>query len=230
MMTNEITRAVDELTGIEQGIATAVAVGASAGSGTGYLLSAALLQGRHRLPELAVTVSEGTREVLLRQLRTGKLDLVVGAAGDNALPPDLDGMPLYIDAPFIVCGTRHALATKRAAWTDMVVEPWVLPPQNTRVRAALEALFRRVGATRPRVLAETLSLDLILELLVGGTALAVLPQHLGRRLVTAGQVRKLDVDTPGLVMPVSVFTPIGVPVSRAVDTFKQCLIEAAAKR
>src|SRR6476661_4149167 len=40
LMTNEITRAVDELTGIEQGIAAAVAVGATFGSGTGYLLAA----------------------------------------------------------------------------------------------------------------------------------------------------------------------------------------------
>ena len=58
MMTNEIARAVDELTGLEQGIAATVAVGATAGSGTGYLLNAAILQGCQRLPELTVSVSE----------------------------------------------------------------------------------------------------------------------------------------------------------------------------
>ncbi|MDM0001883.1 LysR substrate-binding domain-containing protein [Variovorax sp. J22P240] len=204
-MTNEIVRAVDELTGIEQGIAAAVAVGATAGAGTGYLLNAAILQGRERLPELTVTVSEGTREHLLRQLRTGRLDLVVGAAGDAVVPADLDCTPLYIDAPVIVCGTRHPLAAKRKpAWHGMVAEAGVLPPRATRVRAAIEALFRRNGSAPPRVLAETLSLDLILELLAHGAALAVLPQHLARRLAMAGQVRTLDVDTPGLVMPVSV--------------------------
>jgi len=62
MMTNEIARAVDELTGLEQGIAATVAVGATAGSGTGYLLNAAILQGCQRLPELTVSVSEGARE------------------------------------------------------------------------------------------------------------------------------------------------------------------------
>ena len=93
----------------------------------------------------------------------------------------------------------------------MVAEAWVLPPRTTRVRAAVEALFRRAGTARPRVLAETLSLDLILELLAHGAALAVLPQHLARRLAMAGQVRTLEVDTPGLVMPVSVFTLAGAP-------------------
>ena len=230
LMTNEITRAVDELTGIEQGIAAAVAIGATLGAGTGYLLSTAILQGCKQLPELVVTVTEGTRESLLRQLRTGRLDLVVGAAGDGVVPPDLDGMPLYIDAPTIVCGTRHAMAAKRPRWTDMLSEAWVLPPRDTRVRAALEALFRRAGSTRPKVLAETLSLDLILDLLTQGSALAVLPQHLSRRLATAGQVRMLDVDTPGLVMPVSVFSPAGAPASIAVETFKHCLIAAAALR
>ena len=230
LMINEITRAVDELTGIEQGIAAAVAVGATFGAGTGSLLSAAILQGRQRLPELVVTVTEGTRESLLRQLRTGRLDLVIGAAGDSVVSSDLDCMPLYIDAPSIVCGTRHAMAPKRPRWADMLSEAWVLPPRDTRVRAALEGLFRRTGSKRPRVLAETLSLDLILDLLTHGSALAVLPQHLSRRLAMAGQVRMLDVDTPGLVMPVSVFTPAGAPASTAVDTFKQCLIAAAASR
>ncbi|RZL95335.1 MAG: LysR family transcriptional regulator [Variovorax sp.] len=230
LMSNEIVRAVDELTGIEQGIAATVAVGATAGAGTGYLLNAAILQGRERLPELTVTVSEGTREHLLRQLRTGRLDLVVGAAGDT-LPADLDGTPLYIDAPAIVCGTRHPLAARRKpAWVDMMAEAWVLPPRTTRVRAAIEALFRRSGSAAPRVLAETLSLDLILELLAHGAALAVLPQHLARRLAMAGQVRALDVETPGLVMPVSVFTLASAAASTAIGTFKSCLVEAAALR
>lgn len=229
-MTNEIARAVDELTGIERGITAAVSVGATIGAGTGSLLGAATLQTRQRLPELAVTVAEGSRELLLRQLRTARLDLVVGAVGD-ATPPDLDCTPLYIDAPAIVCGTRHALATKRKpGWPGMLGEPWVLPPRTTRVRAAMEALFRQAGAARPRVLAETLSLDLILELLAQGGALAVLPQHLARRLAMAGQVRILEVETPGLVMAISVFSLAGAPASTAVDTFRGCLIEAAALR
>jgi len=129
------------------------------------------------------------------------------------------------------CGTRHALATrKKPDWDAMVAQAWVLPPRMTRVRTAVEALFRRAGAVRPRVLAETLSLDLILELLAHGAALAVLPQQLARRLAVAGQARILDVDTPGLVMPVSVFTLAGAPMSTTVDTFKDCLIEAAALR
>ncbi|HSW17081.1 MAG TPA: LysR substrate-binding domain-containing protein, partial [Ramlibacter sp.] len=84
------------------------------------------------------------------------------------------------------------------------------------------------GSARPRVLAETLSLDLILELLVQGAALTVLPQQLAGRLALAGEVRKLNVDTPGLMMPVSVLTQAGAPTSTAVGTFKECLIEAAA--
>jgi DNA-binding transcriptional LysR family regulator len=112
----------------------------------------------------------------------------------------------------------------------MVIEPWVLPPRSTRVRAAVEALFRRAGGMRPRVLAETLSLDLILELVANGAALAVLPQHLARRLAMAGQIRILDVETPGLVMPVSVFSRVGAAASQAIDTFRTCLVEAAALR
>jgi DNA-binding transcriptional LysR family regulator len=183
------------------------------------------------LPALTVTVSEGLREHQLRQLRTGRLDMVVGAALDGTVPDDLDCMPLYIDALAVVCGMRHTLAAKRKLdWAVMVDQDWVLPPRTTRVRAAIEALFRRHGPARPRVLAETLSLDLILELLAQGHVLAVLPQHLARRLAVAGQVRALDIDTPGLVMPVSVFTLTGAVPAVAADTFRTCLIDAATLR
>ena len=80
------------------------------------------------------------------------------------------------------------------------------------------------------MVAETLSLDLILELLAQGRALAVLPQHLARRLAMAGQVRMLEVETPGLVMPIALFTLPNVPALPAVDTLRDCLIEAAALR
>jgi DNA-binding transcriptional LysR family regulator len=228
LMTDEIARAVDELTGIEQGISATVAVGVTSGSGTGYLLNAAIVRCRQRLPELTATVSDGLREPLLRQLRTGRLDIVVGAGLDTAAPSDLDCVPLYNDALAIVCGTRHAFASRRRPeWARMASQAWVLPPRTTRARAGIEALFRRAGPARPIVLAETLALDLILEMLVEGTALAVLPQHLARRLAAAGQVRTLDVDTPGLVMPVSVFTLAGAPRSTALDTFRNCLFDAA---
>jgi len=156
---------------------------------------------------------------------------MVGAALDSTVPDDLDCTPLYIDALAIVCGMRHALAAKRKPdWAALVDEAWVLPPRSTRVRAAIEALFRRSGAAHPRVLAETLSLDLILELLAQGGALAVLPQHLARRLAVAGQVRALEVDTPGLVMPVAAFALAGAPLSTAADSFRNYLVEAAALR
>ena len=54
--------------------------------------------------------------------------------------------------------------------------------------------------------------------------------HLAHRLAVAGQVRILDVDTPGLVMPVSVFARRDSPSSTAVDTFRNCLVDAAALR
>jgi len=230
-MANELSRAVDELTGIEQGIAASVSVGATIGTGTGYLLNAAILQCRERLPELTVTVAEGTRELVLRQLRTGRLDLVIGAVGDAVAPAELDSTALYIDSLAIVCGTRHPLATRRKlALAEVLSQDWVLPPRSARVRASFEALFCSTGAARPRVLAETDSLDLIMELLAQGAVLALLPQHLARRLGLAGQVRTLDVDTPGLVMPVSVYTRAGTAASKAVQTFRSCLVEAAALR
>lgn len=229
MMTNELGRAVDELTGIEEAMASAVTVGAMSGAGTGYVLHAAILQAHRRLPHLTVTVTEGTRDLLLRQLRTGKLDLVLGAVGEAVPPADLDCTPLYIDSLAIACGTRDPLATKpRLALADIVSKAWVLPPRTTRVRAALEALWRD-QPQRPHVLAETVSLDLTLELLTQGTALALLPQHLARRLAVAGQVRILDIDTPGLVMPVSMLSQAGTRPSTAVETLKSSLVEAAAR-
>lgn len=225
---NEIARAGDELSGIERGITAAVVVGVMPG-GSGDVLPAAIVHARQRASGLVVTVNEGPMELLLRQLRAGKLDLVLGALADRSVPADLERTTLYNEPLVVVSGLAHPLARARhPAWPALVVEPWLLPARGARLRDAIEAWWRHAGLAVPNVIAETVSLDLILDLLGRTSALALLPQRQARRLASGRQLKVLDAESAGIVLPICVLSLRDAPASSAVAAFKASLLDAAA--
>lgn len=229
IVVNELARAGDELSGLERGIAAAVSVGAMPGC-AGDALAAAILLSRQRLPDLLVTVSEAPMEQLLRQLRAGKIDLVVGALAERALPADLEQRPLYNEPLVVVCGEQHPMArTRRPAWPALVAQPWILPARAARLRELVEAMWRRMGLAPPPVLAEAVSLDLIIDLLGRTSALALLPHRQAKRSTANGGVVVLDVEVTGVVLPMCTLRVRDAPVSMATSTLEECLVDIAAR-
>lgn len=168
--------------------------------------------------------------VLLRQLQTGKLDLVVGGVLDQ-VPPDLVQQPLYVDPIVVVCAASHPLAnTQRPTWAALVEHPWVLPPREAGARKAIEALLRRYSGSGPTVLAETVSPDMTIELLAQAPALGVLPQRLAQRYADAGRAAVIDIQLTGLTLAMAVFSLAGTKPSAAIEAFVQSLIDTAGQR
>lgn len=229
IVTNEVAKAGEELAGIARGMATRVSVGAMHGS-TGGVLPGAIRLCRQRQPGLVVGVVEGPIDQLLQQLRSGRVDLVVGALIERAVPAGLTFTPLYNEPLTVVCGVKHPLArAAQPTWPALVSQPWVLPTRNARARAVIEAMWRRMGLPLPEVVAETVSLDLTLELVQHASALALVAQRTARKFVAAGLLATLNAPPPGIVMPIGALRIGDAPLSSALSTLEACLIEVAAQ-
>lgn len=223
----DITRLGDELSSVDQGAAPIpIAVGVMPSIGID-LLPAAIVKSRRRIPDLVATLSEAPMFALLRQLQAGKLDLVVGAVIDQ-VPFDLVQRPLYTDPIVAVSAPSHPLSgARRPTWDELLEQPWVLPPRASGARKAFEALVGRLGSATPRVMTETVSPDVTLELLQLEPALGLLPRRLARRYGTAGRLSILDVELIALTLPVAVFSGTRAPPSSRIEAFSQSLIESS---
>lgn len=157
--------ATAEIAGIASGTTGLVRIGAGPSWISRYLPDA-IASLMTRRPGLRFTVKGGFPEQLIRQLRLGELDVVVGALPDNRVDPDLQFTKLTADTIRVVARAGHALLAKQDRnLADYAAQRWVLPGRNELVRRRLARAFWASGLPEPVPTVEADSLSLILATL-----------------------------------------------------------------
>ena len=225
---DELDRAGDELLALGQGASASVAVGAMPGT-TLSLVPRIVALARARMAALNIAVYEAPMDVLMGQLRTGRLDIVLGALADRSAADDIAQRHLYDEVMRVIVSRHHPHAARRhVTWVDLAAFPWVLPPRTARLRQSLEAAFRRMKVAGPVSPVESVSAGLVLGLLDDMQAVAVVTGRLARHYEERGLARILPLEIPGVLLPVSIFTMAGKAPSPAIDVIQHCAEFAVA--
>ncbi|RJS91090.1 LysR substrate-binding domain-containing protein [Salinisphaera sp. Q1T1-3] len=139
-------------------------------------------------PEFRVEVETGTSAALLKRLRLGTLDLVLGRMAEAEEIRDLSFEHLYHEPLVLAVRAAHPLAAEPAPDLQAIAHyPWVIPPRGTTLREQLER-FRVEAAISPKTVLETLSLPLAEGYINGSDAVWVTPADTVRALVSAHQM------------------------------------------
>ncbi|NKS41249.1 LysR family transcriptional regulator [Rhodococcus hoagii] len=149
-------------------------------AGSNVLLPGAIARLKRERPLLTVVVREGTPEVLLTELQSGRIDLIVGR-----LTSPTDEMAvrrtLYAESVELVTRRGHPLA----GWSgielgDLTQYPWILPGVETALRRELEEFFARNSLALPENRVEATSFLTVRQLLIETDMVAVLPSLIPR--------------------------------------------------
>jgi LysR family transcriptional regulator, regulator of abg operon len=117
-------------------------------------------------PDIRFTVDTGLPDRLIRRLRLGELDMVIGALPDNRVDPDLRFSRLSSDVIRVVGRKEHPLLRKRErSLADYAAQRWVLPGAQELVRQRFTRAFTQAGLPEPMIAVETESLSLKLATL-----------------------------------------------------------------
>jgi len=148
--------------------------------------------------ELQVRVIEGRYSELLRGLREGDIDCLIGALRAPAPAEDVTEERLFDDDLAIICAPAHPLATKANCQIDHTLAyPWIAPPVST---PAGQYLFQTLdienkAQTPVRVVAS--SFGLLKELLGSGDFLTVISRTQVIKELEAGSLVALDIALTG---------------------------------
>lgn len=144
-------------------------------AGSNLLLPRAIAELKRAHPRLAVTVREGSPEVLQAELQAGRVDLIVGRL-TRVAPEYGHHEPLYEERIRVVVGDAHPLARASAvAWSAAMRYPWILPGSDTELRVELERFFAARGFAPPANRVETTSFLIVRQLLIDTHMVAALP-------------------------------------------------------
>lgn len=101
-------------------------------------------------PRARLVFVPGTYPGLVRALRRGEIEGIVGISRKEESPPDLIEMPLLEESFTIVARADHPIHKSAKTIEDLKNEKWLVPPFGSPVRAYFEKVFGELGVI-PRV-------------------------------------------------------------------------------
>lgn len=168
----ELRSGLDELAELKGQESGRIVVGAMPLS-RARLLPRVISAFRKDLPQVHVSVHEGSHAELVGPLRDGEVDMMIGALRDPSIVQDLAQRPLFEDRPTILARAGHPLAK---GWDADALRrfPWILPPEGAPLRQLWRDMFEALGGDLPAVPIECGSVMTIRELLASGDYLTML--------------------------------------------------------
>jgi DNA-binding transcriptional LysR family regulator len=141
-----------------------------------------------------------------RELPQRRIDLALIPTTGLALESDTAVDVLFDDRHVVLAGGKNKWLRRRdIALTELIDEPWILPPPDSPVGSYIAAGFRAAGLEPPRAHVLTFSVPLHQHLVLAGRFLTTLPlsmviysQHLPLKVVS--------VKFPAIARPIAIVT------------------------
>ncbi|MDU8945416.1 LysR family transcriptional regulator [Ovoidimarina sediminis] len=180
-------------------------------------------------PGMRVLIDDGPFPDLLRAVRAGELDILVGALRNPPPAADITQEVLFSDGLGIFCGPGHPLLRVRAELKGrMHAFPWVLPRRNTPTREYFEAAFPDLAGAASARLIETSSMILVRELLQSGERLTLMSRTQAAAEVRRGTLFELPVALADAPRPIGLLYRSGWVPTSGQGHFLNALREVSA--
>ncbi len=224
----ELRQGYDEISWIKGKDSANIVVGSMPLSRTS-ILPEAIHQLLGKGGAIQVRTIDGPYGELLRGLRHGDLDVLVGALRSPNPADDVVQEPLVSDPLAIIVGANHPLAGQ----TDLKLEdtlsyPWIAPPKTTPAGSYLYDVLEIGQLPTTPVCIVSSSLVLVRGMLARGDYVTVMSLHQVATEWAQGLVVPLDIDLPNSARPIGLTYRLGWAPTPTQKHFFE-LIRSAAK-
>ena len=175
---------------------------------------------RKRLPNAALSISEGLTISMQEGLLTGRLDIAL--LYHPAPSPDLETVPL-MDEELLLIGPRPPKGKPTAqpiSLKEVSALPLVIPSRPNAIRMVVETEMAGIGC-KPEVSLEIDGVAAILDLVADGAGYAILPKYALATTSRPEAYQARPIGTPHLVSRLALATAAG----RTTTMTQQAMIE-----
>lgn len=175
---------------------------------------------RKRLPNAALSISEGLTISMQEGLLTGRLD--VALLYNPTASPDLDTLPLLEEKLFLISPrpSRARTSSQPISLKEVSGLPLVIPSRPNAIRMVVETEMAGIGC-KPDIGLEIDGVAAILDLVADGAGHAVLPHYALATSARPEAYQARPIDKPHLLSRVALATAAG----RTTTMTQQAMIE-----
>jgi DNA-binding transcriptional LysR family regulator len=199
------------------------------------LLSGVIDRFSRRYPRVVIdVVAANNMSPEFRPLRDRAVDFLVGRLSQPLAPndatfaaQDLEAEILFQERMLIVSGRKNRCARRRRIdLTELIDEPWILPP-DTLFSSLIAEIFRTRGLSTPKASIRSYSTHQVVNLLATNRFVSALSGNVLRFNSDRFSLKVLPVDITVRSWPVGIVTLKNRTVSPVVQTFINCIREVA---
>jgi LysR family transcriptional regulator of gallate degradation len=205
----ELNQGLDDLTRLAGRDSTRITVGSMPLSRTRILpeaIDTLLRDAAH----VQIRTIDAPYSELLRGLRYGEIDVLIGALRDPVPVEDVEQEPLFTDHLAVVAGPEHPLAVATGlSVEDTLAYPWIAPPKETPGGSYLFRTLGIGGLAQTPVRIVSSSMVLVRGLLARGDYLTILSPHQAAVEIERGDMIRLDLALPDSARPIGLTTRSG---------------------
>ncbi|PCI48220.1 MAG: LysR family transcriptional regulator [Alphaproteobacteria bacterium] len=225
---SEIHRGLEELENLDGGTVKGKIVIGSLPLARTMLLPRAINHILKDHPDLNIQTREGPYDVLESGLRSGEIDMIIGALRHFDETSDLKTEALFEERLIIVTRKHHPLTKeKNLTINDVLDHQWVLPPKNTPARAVFDDIIQKKALENPDIFIETSSLATLRGLLLGSDRIALISEHQLFYEIQFGMLSALPIELTGTYRPIGITMRSNTTPSPAAYLFYESLRNVA---
>ncbi|MHB0775240.1 LysR family transcriptional regulator [Halomonas sp. WWR20] len=178
------------------------------------------------LPGLHVTILDGTYDALFESLRSGEIDILIGALRQASLSEDTVQERLFNDRLAVAARHDHPL-TRHASLTlrDLLDAQWVAPRRGTPARRSFEHEFRSAGLEPPEIVVEAGNLSTIRTLLMDSDRVTLVSPHQVHFEIESGQLALLPIQLKGTLRPIGITVRADESPTQALQVLRRVLFD-----
>ncbi|WP_319531839.1 LysR family transcriptional regulator [uncultured Cohaesibacter sp.] len=106
------------------------------------ILPKALIAFSQEFPHVTVVVVDGIYNSLLRQMKRGEIDYIIGALREGEQSEMIEQTPLFDDTLIVVGRVGHPVSKlKKVTERDLAAYPWVMPRKGSPSRGYFDAFY-----------------------------------------------------------------------------------------
>ncbi len=179
-------------------------------------------------PQMRLVIADGSHADLIRMLKIGELDLVIGRLGAPETMRGLNFVQLYLEEVAIVVRPGHPILAdpdlrRIGEW------PVIYPPPWAAIRPLVERLLIAEGIAVPQQRIETVSVAFGHAHTLSSDAIWFISAGVVAQETRRGQLMRLPVTTRLTEGPVGIMTRLDMPESMAQKLFFQAVLKATAQ-
>jgi DNA-binding transcriptional LysR family regulator len=179
-------------------------------------------------PQLQIRVIEGRYEELLRNLREGDIDCLIGALRQPPPSEDVVQDPLFTDGLAVVVGAGHPLANRaQVTLADTLEFPWIASPLATPAGQYIYDTLKIEDRPQTPVRVVASSLAILRNLLTNGDFVTVVSSHQIKGDLAQGKLVALPIPLQNHRRDIGLTTRRNWQPTDAQDGFLTILRDAA---